>query len=71
MRTSAFFPFSRAAALAAGLALAISTVITAVPAQAVSPHAPPAANTCYDYRSSNSEDETAVALPVPCEGEHT
>ena len=71
MRTSAFFPFSRAAALAAGLALAISTVITAVPTQAVSPQAPPAANTCYDYRSSNSEDETAVAVPVPCEGEHT
>ena len=71
MRTSPLFPLSRAAALAAGLALAISTVITAVPAKAVSPTAPPAANSCYDYRSSSSEDETAVAVPVPCEGEHT
>ncbi|MDP7383372.1 MAG: hypothetical protein QF382_04800, partial [Acidimicrobiales bacterium] len=71
MRTSPLFPLSRAAALAAGLALAISTVITAVPAKAVSPTAPPAAHSCYDYRSSSSEDETAVAVPVPCEGEHT
>ena len=59
MRTSPFFPLSRAAVLAAGLALAISTVITAVPAQAVSPQALPAANTCYDYRSSNSRNHVA------------
>ncbi len=71
MRTFPFFPLPRAAALAAGLALVVSTVITAPAAQAVSPQAPPVTDTCYDYRSSNSEDETAVAVPVPCEGEHS
>ncbi len=71
MRPSPYFPLSRAAALTAGLALVVSTVITAPAAQAVSPQAPPVTDTCYDYRSSSSEDETAIAVPVPCEGEHT
>ena len=43
-----YFPLSRAAALTAGLALVVSTVITAPAARAVSPQAPPATNTCYD-----------------------
>jgi len=71
VRTSPYFSLSRAAALTAGLALAISTVITAPAARAVSPQAPPATNTCYDYRSASSEDQTAVAVAVACEGEHT
>ena len=71
MRTFPFFPLSRAAALTAGLALAISTVITAPAARAVSPQAPPATNTCYDYRSASSVDQTAVAVAVACEGEHS
>ena len=71
MRTSPYFPLSRAAALTAGLALVVSTLITAPAARAVSPQAPPATNTCYDYRSASSEDQTAVAVAVACEGEHT
>ncbi|MCP4894765.1 MAG: hypothetical protein GY911_13255, partial [Actinomycetales bacterium] len=71
MRTSPYFPLSRAAALTAGLALVVSTMITAPAALAVSPQTPSVTDTCYDYRSSSSDDETAVAVPVPCEGEHT
>ena len=71
MRTLPSFPLSQAAAVTAGLALMVSTAITAPAALAVSPQAPPVTDTCYDYRASSSEDETAIAVPVPCEGEHT
>ena len=46
----------------AAAATATAAIAAAPAALAVSPQAPPVTDTCYDYRASSSEDETAVAV---------
>ncbi len=62
---------SRGTAVVAGLGLLAASLVSGPAASAASAKAPPVQDACYDYRATASAGQVAVAVPVPCEGEHT